>query len=193
MKKIIYLAAILMLGSITSLADVPDPSKYPKRTPKPKPGVVTNMSIRLDSNATEAKLIIPKAQLKQLRAELDEPDDADNNTATAGVSRTQTIVSGVLLSMAFAFGGIWFVRSRKAMAPGKNFVVLAALAGIASAATLVYANVGPPPEARTISSKMFSETMHRYKGGWGRVTIESSTDADQIEFIVPDPKPAVGE
>jgi hypothetical protein len=191
MKKSICLTVFVLILSVIAVANAPAPT--PKRAKKSKPPVVTTMSIRLDRDATEAKLIIPKSQLKQLRAELDELESDDDNTASAGSSGTQTIVSGIFLSLAFVFGGIWFVRSGKATAPGKNFVALAALAGIASAATFVYANVGPPPEARAITGKMFSDSMHRYKGGWGRVKIESSTDADQIEFIVPDPKPAVGE
>lgn len=193
MNKIACLAVMITFGSLAAFGDIPDPSKYPKSTPKPKPApaVMTSMTIRLDREATEAKLIIPRSQIKELRAELEGIDgegEGEDAATWAGASRVSTIVSGTFLSLAFIFGGIWFARSRQA--PGKSFVILAALAGIASVASIVYANVGPPPEARSITGRMFSESMHRYKFGSGQVKVEASSTANEIVFVVPDPKPA---
>ncbi len=182
---------MFLLASIAAFADIsrPQPTKTPK--PSSSKSIETGMSIRLDANAKEARLIIPKSQVKQLRAALDDMDDSDNTaavTAPAAMSRTQTIVSGMFLSLAIVFGGIWFVRSGKATTKaGKTLVILALLAGIGSAATFVYANAGPPAEARSITGKMFVPAMHMYNGGWGTVRLETG-DQTQIELIVPNPK-----
>jgi hypothetical protein len=189
---------MFLLASIAAFADIARPA--PTKTPKPNSSksIETGMSIKLDSNAKEARLIIPKSQVKQLRAALDDVDDADNTAAVttpAGMSRTQTIVSGMFLSLAMVFGGIWFVRSGKASTKtGKTLVIFALLVGLGSSATFVYANAGPPAEARSITGKMFVPAMHMYNGGWGTVRLETG-DQTQIELIVPNPKdaPKAGE
>ncbi len=94
------------------------------------------------------------------------------------------------MSLALVFGGMWFVRSGKAATrSGKALVILAVIAGVGSAATFVYANAGPPPEARSITGKMFSQAVHTYKYGSGKIRIETKDDdAGGVELIVPDPK-----
>ncbi|MBK7394328.1 MAG: hypothetical protein IPI64_13685 [Chloracidobacterium sp.] len=190
MKRIICLTTLMLLASVAAFADIarPDPTK----TPKPAKGVNTSMTIRLDRNATEVKLIIPKSQIKQLRAELEQLDDDSDNTAAvtnpSSFSRTQTIVSGAFLSLALVFGGMWFVRSGKATTgAGKSLVILAVVAGIGSAATLVYANAGPPPITK-ITSKIFNKDQFRYRDVSGPVKIET-TNEKTAELIVPDPQP----
>jgi hypothetical protein len=194
MKTMTCVAAILLAASLAAFANIRNPDIKPVKTPKPKPaaGLVTSMSIRLDREATEARLIIPKAQLKQLRAELEELDEENDNTAavvtTPGVSRTQTIMSGIFLSLAIVFGGMWFARSGKAATKaGKGFVAVAVVAGVAAGATYIYANAGPPPEARSITGKMFSQAVHIYGFGGGEVRLEAGSE-DHIKLIVPNPK-----
>ncbi|MEO6050541.1 MAG: hypothetical protein ABIP78_04325 [Pyrinomonadaceae bacterium] len=196
MKRLICTTTILLLASIAAFADIARPETTIKPTPKPK-SVSASMTIRLDRNATEATLRIPKSQIKQLRAELEQMDDGSDNIAavSGSFSRTQTIVSGVFLSLAFVFGGMWFVRSGKAATKiGKGLIILAAIAGIGSAATLVYANAGPPSEARSITGKMFSHSVHLYKFGYGKIKLETKADGsgEGIELIVPDPQPSPG-
>ncbi|MEP6788528.1 MAG: hypothetical protein ABJB40_08855 [Acidobacteriota bacterium] len=190
MKRIICLTTLLFLASMVVLADIARPK--PEKAPTQKRSIETGMSIKLDPDAKEARLIIPKSQIKQLRAELDKLNDDSDNTAAVttlgGLSRTQTIASGTFLSLALVFGGMWFVRSGKAgTKTGKGLVILAVAAGFASAATLVYANAGPPAEARSITGKMFTEAVHMYRSGWGTVKLEAG-DQEQIQLIVPDPQ-----
>ena len=193
MKRLICLATMVLLASATAFADIarPEPTKAPK--PNTSKSIETGMTIRLDSYAKQARLIIPKSQIKELRAELEKLDDGSDNTAAVTApgtfSRTQTIVSGSFLSLALVFGGMWFVRSGKSSKTGKGLVILAVATGIVSAATLVYANAGPPPEARSITGKMFTQAVHMYGTGWGIVKLEAG-DQKQIELIVPDPKPS---
>ena len=191
MKQLLCLTTMVLLTCVATVADIARPE--PTKAPKPAKGVNTTMMIRLKSDATEAKLVIPKSQIKQLRAELEQMDDDSDNTANvttpSNFSRTQTIVSGMFLSLALVFGGMWFVRSDKTTTKtGKTFVILAVLAGIGSAATFVYANAGPPPEARSITGKMFSQAVHYYKFGSGKIRVETKADGDSIELIVPDPQ-----
>lgn len=184
MNKIMLLAAISVLASVSIFADIARPEK----TPKPKPGVNTTMEIMMDRSAKEARLLIPKSQIKQLRAELDAMDD-DGNTAalTGGFTRLQTIVSGAFLSLAFVFGGMWFVRSGNASTRGgKALAAAAILGGLGAATTVVFANAGPPPAARNITSKLFDQKIFTpYGFAYGKIKIEA-TDGSQIKLIVPE-------
>jgi hypothetical protein len=178
--------------SVAAFADIARPGKSPKSVKKPVV-VDTELDIRLDADAKEARLIIPRSQLAQLRAELERLDDGSDNTAeitsSGDFSRTQTIVSGLFLSLAFIFGGVWFIRSGKAATPvARTLLVLVAIAGIVSAATFVYANAGPPAEARTITGKMFSQAVHMYGVGWGKIKLEVGDEGDSLKLIVPNPK-----
>lgn len=196
MKRTILLAAATLCMSAYAFADIARPDRTPSRTPKPK-GVLTQMDIRLERDAQEARLIIPKSQLKQLRAELEAMDDDGSTAAVSGLSRTQTIVSGAFLSLALVFGGMWFARSGRASSPlAKAAIVMAVVGTISLTASLVYANIGPPAEARQITGKMFSQSVHTYGFGWGHVRLESSSTEDRIKLIVPDPqedRPDTGE
>jgi hypothetical protein len=185
MKNFVVLFAMLALFALTAFADVrlPDAPK-----PKKEKGIDTQMTIRLSPDASEARLIIPKSQLKQLRAELEELDNGDSNTALSlNFTRTQTIASGTFLSLAFIFGGVWFARGRKTeLKANKTLAIGAVLFLCGSLATIAYANVGPPIENRFITSKMFSQLMNRDKFGSGKIKIEVSDSAVGVELIVPD-------
>ena len=191
MKRVLCLSMLILLSSFTAFSDIA-PAKTPKPTPAPKSEPVkTFMSIRMDSKAKVATLSIPREQLKQLRAEIDQFDSDGDNTAaaTGSFSRTQTIVSGAFLSLALVFGGMWFVRGgRSATKTGKSLVILAMIGIIGSAATFVYANAGPPPELRSISSTLFDKKAFGYwtsAGGGINLTV---SDASVIELSVPAPK-----
>jgi hypothetical protein len=188
-KALSFLAVILFLAPVT-FGDVPRPSEKP---PKPAKSIDTSLSIRLDRDAREARLIIPRDQLRQLRAELDQLDGGDTSTvaSTGAFSRVQTIVSGALLSLAFVFGGMWLVRSGRQRS--KGIVAAAALLTVGSIATLVYGNAGPPSEARSITGKMFTQGVHMYKGGWGAIKLEVSDTERNPTLIVPDPAKAGDE
>lgn len=189
MKKSIIALTLIALFSIAAFADIrlPDTPK-PTATPKPQKSIDANMKITLDKNVTEATLIIPKSQIKQLRAQLDGLDDSSDEPLLT-FSRTQTIVSGLFLSLAFVFGGVWFSRSRKTDGKiNKTLVVGAVLFFVGSAATLVFANGGPPQELGSISSKIFKRELFTY--GWnyayGKIKVKVSDNAREIELIVPD-------
>lgn len=104
MKRLFLLAAIMIAASSIAFADLaPPPGKSSNRVKKPDPGISTTLVIKLDRNEKVARLEVPRSQIKQLRAELEQLD-TDGNAAgvlTDGAfTRTQTIVSGLFLSLA---------------------------------------------------------------------------------------------
>jgi len=190
MKKTLLIFAVVLFASTAIFADIARPNNSSNRVEKPKSTIDSNLTIRMDRNAKEAKLIIPRSQLRELRAELEQLDNEldDSAAATGGISRTQTIMSGLFLSLALVFGGVWFVRSGRSP---KSAAIIVVLLGIGTAATFVFANAGPPPEARAITSKLFDmKVFTPYRFASGKIKIEVSDDNNSVQLIVPDLTPA---
>jgi len=189
MKRALCLTAAIILFSIAGFGDIARPDNSTK---KGKKSIEATMMIHLREDAKEARLIIPRSQIQQLRAQLDELDGGSNTAAAVsgnGITPTQTIVGGLFLSLAIVFGGMWFVRSDKdATRTAKTLAIVTILACVGSAAMFVFANAGPPPEARSITGKMFSQAVHIYGFGSGRIKLETSNDGENLDLIVPDPK-----
>ncbi|MDI1243441.1 MAG: hypothetical protein PSX80_16125 [bacterium] len=183
MRVLITFAALLIFaGSAT--ADVPRPKVTPNK-PTKATSIDTRLDIRLRRDAKEARLILSRSQLNQLRAELDAIESGTPDTASAGIAGIQTIAGGLFLSLAMVFAGVWFVRSGRMSKPVAATVIAVA---VGTLATMVYANAGPPPEARSITGKMFAQGMHYYKFGGGAIKLEVSADEDNPVLIVPDPE-----
>lgn len=185
MKKLLALGVFIALLSIAIFADV----RVDTPTPKPKTGKSIETLLRVDikKDAKEARLLIPKNQLKQLRAELEELDDDSGNTASLGFTKTQTIISGLFMTLAFVFGGVWLSRSRKIDTRASKILVIGSVLFLSGAvATIAFANAGPPPEARSLTNKFFSQGVNIYKFGSGKVKLETSTEVDIPTLIVPD-------
>jgi hypothetical protein len=181
--KVIALGSILFLcGVFTTIVSADSPPM--PSDPKGKTG---SMLIKVDDKTKQAVLKLNKNQIKQLRAALDEADDANDSQTAFSPSRTQTIVSGLFLSVAFLFGGVWMFRAK----PSKTIVGIFLLIVLSTATTLVFANAGPPSSLRTISSKMFSNELKSWRWGYGEVKIQvvnaqSMTDPNNaVELIVP--------
>jgi hypothetical protein len=189
MKRIAAVLVVLGVFSAAAFADVPRPDKKPVK----QRSIESTLYIKIDKDAKEARLVIPKSQLNELRAALDDADgDLTSTASLGGVTRIQTIAAGSFLSLAFAFGGIWLIRTRRpGSESGKVIVGVAVAAALFSGSMLVWANAGPPSEARAITGKMFAASMHIYKFGYGRIKLETTTeDTEQITLIVPDPPSA---
>ena len=190
MKKIIIFSALALFTSSAVFADIARPDNSKNRS---KGSFETTLDIRLKADEKEAKLIIPKSQIAQLRAQLELLDSGSDSAAAAGsnsgFSSTQTIMSGLFLSLAIAMFGIWLVRSGKATTTPNKGVIAAILLSCIASASFVFANAGPPAEARSISGKMFSQAMHVYGFGWGKIKVETTgNENDRITLIVPNPK-----
>jgi len=190
MKRIVEVGVVVLLFCIVAFADMA-PINKPAKTKK---SIDSNLTIRLEKDAKQARLVIPKSAIRNLRAQLDEIDQDGDATATAsvtGVSRIQTIMAGSFLSLAIVFGGVWFTRSKKIGTKTTAVIALAMLSG--AVVTLVYANAGPPPETRSITGKLFAPSVHYYNFASGPIKIEITDEQHGVELIVPDlqeaPKP----
>lgn len=188
MKRIFSVCLLAAMFSIAAFADVRLPDT-PKPTPAPneKKAIDTMFSISLRKDAKEARLLIPKDQIKQLRAQLDELDNDSNNTALLSFSRTQTILGGLFLSLGMVFGGVWLTRVRKSdLKPNKTAVAGAVLFLCGVFAVIAYANVGPPPAARSITGRIFTPAVHEYKQASGKIKLETTDNNYGVQLIVPD-------
>ncbi|HEY0429866.1 MAG TPA: hypothetical protein VGC76_18935 [Pyrinomonadaceae bacterium] len=190
MKKVFCLLALSLMLALTAFADVKIDTPTPKaeKTPKQVKSIDTTLYISLESNAKEARLLIPKSQIKQLRMELAQLDDGDADAPVASsFTRAQTVASGLFLSLALVFGGVWFARSRKSdLKTNKTIAVGAILLFAGAFATIAFANVGPPPEARSITGKIFSDAVHQYSQASGKIKVETTDEEYGIQLIVPD-------
>ena len=189
MIRTIFLAAAMLMASTAASANIANPD-----LPNSKKAIGTTLVIQLDRNAKDARLIIPRSQIKQLRAELESLDAGSENTAAAisaesGFSGTQTIMSGLFISLATVFGGIWFVRSKRVSnIRGQATAAVAAVFAIGGFVMMAYGNAGPPAEARTITGKMFSQAVHLYGFGSGKIKLEVSDKERTPVLIVPNQK-----
>jgi hypothetical protein len=180
------LAALLLAAAIPAFADIALPKEERGKSPKSS-AFTTHMKIEPDEKVTEARLVIPREVWQQMKAGLDGEDS--RNAALAGrtfnLGGTQTVVSGLFLSLAFAFGGVWLMRSRKQalrFGPAALCVIAFALCGAFAGAA--YANAGPPPVARSLTSKILIDDL-QWWGAYGQVKIEVSADVDRVTLILP--------
>lgn len=176
--------ALLLLAACTSaLANAPDPSIARRGA-----NVAIPMRIAPDRQATEAKLVIPRAVWQQMRAGLDGNDAQSAVAATArfhNLGGAQTVMAGIFLSLAFAFGGVWLVRTRKQTDRLTRVALGVAVLALCSAtASIAYANAGPPPVARALTSQILIEQAQWY-GVYGQVKIEIAEEGDQITLVLP--------
>ena len=177
------LAALLLATSANAFADVAPPDKVKTNSPK---GSSFNARMHIDptNKGGDAKLLIPRSLLQQMKAGLDGEDSHSAALTYFNTGGGQTLMAGLFLSLAFAFGGVWFVRSRGQRRFGPASLSLAARALCGLAATAAYANAGPPPVARSLTSKILIEQAQWY-GVYGDVKVEVVDDDDQIRLVLP--------
>ncbi len=184
MKKIIGLFTLCLLLSTFVFADIrlPEPLKTP--TSKIKQTDAT-MRITIDENATETVLKLNKSSVKQLRAALDEIDDAGDATAEVKTTNSpQTIIGGLFLSVAFVFGGVWMFRSK----PSKTVVGVFLIGSIIVGTTFVFANIAPPMKIRKITNAVFSPEVNNSGYATGKIKIQigdKKSMSQDVELIVP--------
>ncbi|HQZ81661.1 MAG TPA: hypothetical protein PLR83_00445 [Pyrinomonadaceae bacterium] len=178
----------LFIFAVPAFADIARPDRTPNQ-PKKDASIDSRLTIRLDKDAREARLIIPRSELNELVAQL----GTDGQTTlpavkVGGVSQTQTIMGGTLISLAILFGGVWAFRSGKlATKTGKVAAsVVLVLAG-GALTSLVYANIAPPLETRSIKGSIFSPAIQKYKFVSGEIKLEVGENNTTPTLIVPDP------
>jgi hypothetical protein len=191
MKKLSLIAITVAILSISVFADIRLP-ETPTPTPKPKPatGKQVEMVIRVTPDVSEPTLVIKKSSVKSLRAALDEAEGIDNLATqevnetvkpASAIGSTQTIVGGLFLSLAFAFGGVWFVKNK----PNKTTVVIFLLAIVGTSTVLVWGNA-IPPRLYSISKNIFADEVKGYGFAKGKVRLSVVAESESdIKLLVP--------
>jgi len=179
-KSATYIAPvlILLLTTLTVFAN-----KTPPPTPKkPLTTVNTRLSIRVDENATEAKLIIPRQIWQTMKAEID-GEESLNAANRYGVTSTQALMGGVFLSLAFVFGGVWFVRG-KGVSKNKVVVGVLVLVLFGAATTISFANM-PPPQYNKLDDKILASEVGIF-GANGNIKIEVvDSSSSSMTLVLP--------
>ena len=210
MKKTFFVSLCMAAFVISAFADIPGPNKRPRPTPQstvittktpeptpapgPKPEVVreAQMTIALSSWSEQPTLVITKAMVDKINAAArDKGIETAGTTGGSGTFSTQTIVGGLLLSLAFVFGGVWLARSKGQVSKPALGVMLAAIFG--ATATLVIGNV-PPPKRMALSSGIFNEQVMKSQIAAGKVKIMivDYETKDDISLVIPRQPPGSG-
>ncbi|REJ75609.1 MAG: hypothetical protein DWQ47_09060 [Acidobacteria bacterium] len=168
MKKFVILFSLLLSVSAAAFADELPP-------PKNTDPVAGTLTIVLDKEAKEPKLLISQITLEELY-------NGSESAGLASVSRTQALFGGLLLSISFVIGGVWLARRRVRSAG----VAAGLIFTFATGTVLISANVGPPAAYRSINSGLFSEGMQNQKYAGGPIKVQVSTEiADGARLIIP--------
>jgi len=186
-KRLLAIVA-LFIFAVPAFADIARPDRTPEQ-PKKDAAIDSRLTIRLEKDAKEARLIIPRSELNELIAQLGtDGRSAAPAVKVGGISETQTIMGGTLISLAILFGGIWAFRSGKlATKSGKVAASLALVFAASGLTSLVYANVAPPQETRAIKGSIFSPAIQRYKFVSDKIKLEVGEQGTVLKLIVPDP------
>lgn len=183
------LALLFVVATPLAFADIPNPDRL-NRNRSSKTELKVDMQIDTDEKAKEARLVIPRSVFQRMRAQADGAGSQTTGTTAAArffnMTGAQTIMSGLFLSLAFAFGGVWLVRSRKGAERTARVAALSIgllLAGGVTA-SVAYANAGPPPVARSLTSKILIPEL-QWWGAYGEVKVEIVEEGDDIKLVLP--------
>lgn len=190
----------MTIFSVIAFADVPQPKPTPKPRQTPLPlTIISQMDIRIDSEASEPTLIITRGALSQFRAELENLDEnsIDALALTSNVeqkpltaSKIPTIMSGIFLSLALIFGGVWFARKRNLQATktGKVALGITLCALFGASATVIFANMAPPG-VRGFSGNIFTKDVKKINRVTDIVKIQVvAGDNPLVTLVVPEVK-----
>lgn len=181
--KYITLILLFIITATFAFADISVP-ETPKPTAKPEKAFRTRLVLRTSSNVEEPTLTIPRSAIKELRAQLDEIESETDTNASVNspnYTKTSAIVSGLFLSLAFVFGGVFLLRNK----PTKMSIGLILLAICSASATIIYANVAPPI-IQSLDGNLFSDKMKQsYRGATGTVKVKVVKESSQIELAIP--------
>lgn len=137
-------------------ADVPPP--LPKEPTYP-------LVIEGHPKMAEAKLIIPRKMLGEMKGALDREGTDQYGSA---LSPMHTVIAGAALAMALAFGGLWLVR--KGAGGTRSLALLIGAVAFLGIGALAFADRRPAPRPET--------------SRWDKVIIEVTDKGDEVKLIV---------
>ncbi|MEZ5429311.1 MAG: hypothetical protein R2747_23890 [Pyrinomonadaceae bacterium] len=176
MKKTCGLLILFALLSLNALADVPPPKKPVEAEAR--------MAIYLVDDAKEPKIVMSRQMLEHLL----EAGGAEGATVKQSylTGRTQTMISGLFLSLALIFGGVWLARSKKIGRSSQMVAGATVMAMVGISVSVALANARPPLYTR-ITSNIFSQGMQAERSAYGSIKIEivDEGSSDVIKLKVP--------
>jgi len=98
MTKRLLAVLALFIFAVPAFADIARPDNTPKQ-PKKDASIDSRLTIRLEKDAKEARLIIPRSELKELIAQLGTDGQAAPLVKVGGISQAQTIMGGLGISL----------------------------------------------------------------------------------------------
>lgn len=185
MKKWSLTAALLCLSFAGLVhADIgPKPPFRPGPVPPaplpPAPKVPTYpLVIEASPNVAEAKLIIPRKMLGDLKGEL--PLEETNPTKVAGTPRLHTIIAGSALALGLAFSGLWLVRRNQV----SNRTFGLAIGGVLllGLGAAVWADKGPRPRPAPLPPNQILPQLRSPR--MNNVLIEIVDKGDSIKLVI---------
>jgi hypothetical protein len=199
MRRLFFVLVLLMeLNKVPVLADIAQPKPSRNPTPMPRQTVPINenkeldssLKITLDKDTNESKLIIPRSLVNDLRAALDNAETgsetmASTNSTNLESGSVKTIFAGIFMSLAIILAGVYLLRRNQLSA--KTVSAVAFLLFSFAATSVALANIGPPQEARSITSLLFDRKVFKpYNFASGKIKVQiSKDDSKQIILLVP--------
>lgn len=186
--------AVLLLASSPVLADIalPDRPKPPRNSEIRRDLPHSRMTIERVEGLREARLQIPRTQLRWMNGMAGEGSSA-GVTQSGPLGGAGTVVGGLFLSLSVALTGLLLLRSRRrGVRLGRAAVavlVCASAAGLAGVAA--YANAGPPPgyytqDPGTLIKAASLGTLS------GSIRIEVVEDGAELKLLLPAKAPKGG-
>ncbi len=183
-RTVVLCAAVLLLAgsAVYSFGDIARPKDTPTPT-KGKTVLFTSLTVKPDSNASEARLQISQSTLQSIVHEAGNLSSNESMTERLMHSSARTMMAGLFMFLAVSFAGVWFARSGQR----RNHKTIAAallIAMVFSLATvMVRANAGPPGYLRW---QGLPQNLKAGKVTGGGVSIEIVPGDDStINLIVP--------
>jgi len=163
MRYALALGAALLLTAGPALAN--KAVRPPVRPQAPK------LVVEVDEKAKEARLIIPQGFLVNAPAQ----------PPRGGLGQLPTIMVGVALALALAFGGLWLVRKRGGVAP----LLLAAVALVGLGGAALFADVRPVKDARGPKPRPVGPAVLPVLATLEPIRVETVARGDTIRLIIP--------
>jgi hypothetical protein len=201
MKLITLTTFLLLFGlvfgiSVETRADLAKPKVSPTASTAIDPNKIqlakqypSGLTIETDSKAYEARLQLSEKDLRQLQAALAGLPAERSSTQAITRDSTRTIIAGVSMFMALAFGGVWLVRS----SAGKTQRTLALLiigGAVVSAAAIIANANGVAPAYRW---RALAQNLAAGRPTTGMVMIEVVPGDSGIKLVIPIAPPKQSE
>ena len=175
---LLSLLAIGLLSTAAARGDLVGPGHrgHPHHRPGPPPvqaPVAVPMKIRVDRQATESVLTIPKKLVNGLAVDFDKP----KNDSESG--RGRAAIAGFAMSLAF-FGAFFVRRSRKARALVVGIICVGA---IAAAGTLL-ADIARPMRPAENANRGVPLTLHLRGTVEGNVVVRLADQGDEVTLTL---------